>query len=238
MNKRKYFTLIELLVVIAIIAILAGMLLPVLNKARQTAKAATCINNIKQNMQSLQLYADDYNGIILWRDPDKMGFRRLYDLGYIQKNILACPTDPNTDPNNGNDVYRTDFRFWGLYCYGLFSKGAATTYDTQIKGSCGDFAWSTHDGSLSVLYPARIKNPSAVQLMLDSRYKKAPYLSVASWEPHASRDGNGVAMLVHGNNLNAGFGDGHVAAQGANELHASPMAFTIVYKADGTPISF
>jgi len=63
-RKKSGFTLIELLVVIAIIAILAAILFPVFARAREAARKATCLNNLKQCAQALKMYTDDYEGTL------------------------------------------------------------------------------------------------------------------------------------------------------------------------------
>ncbi len=67
---RRRFTLIELLVVVAIIAILAALLLPALNKARDKAKAITRTNNLKQMGFAIISYASDYQGMA----PPQQGY--------------------------------------------------------------------------------------------------------------------------------------------------------------------
>ena len=100
------FTLIELLVVIAIIAILAAMLLPALNKARERGRNATCQGNLRSLGQAVVLYAGDYQDYIPWGPENKtdlreVGWGRECNHGLLNKygyapntKTFMCPSDP------------------------------------------------------------------------------------------------------------------------------------------------
>jgi prepilin-type N-terminal cleavage/methylation domain-containing protein/prepilin-type processing-associated H-X9-DG protein len=104
-SARGAFTLIELLVVIAIIAILAAMLLPAVNRAKDAAKKIACMNQIRQLGLSLQMYVDDSHDFYPPRSNSDRWPTLLRD-GYQELTVLVCPSDqPNpVTLTNDSDV--------------------------------------------------------------------------------------------------------------------------------------
>ncbi len=125
-SLRARFTLIELLVVIAIIAILASLLLPSLNNARESVKRSACSNIERQMIQGGTIYADDYGN---WWMPIQFWSN---NLGFIQA--------------AGIKSYSGDPKYWSQ---GMICPKASTALGAKMTDSRGDYFFSDYSYGLS-----------------------------------------------------------------------------------------